>query len=90
MERDAARKKENLEKLPATPTASVLGETAKVLPPPTESADRHEIEKTIISEEDTQANQQGPSDSVGPEAQAEARLASSEARMDIPQPSIEV
>lgn len=91
MEREAIRKKEKLEKLPATPTTSALAETpTNVLPQTTTTTFANDSEEASAIVDGAKNESRPPIDGAASSEQAEGQQPSAEAQMDIPRPSIEV
>lgn len=85
------RKKEKLEKPPATPTTPALAETSNDVPPQTSTATlANSIEEVGSIVEGTKDESRPPVEGVAPSEQPEGQHPSTEAQMDIPRPSIEV
>ena len=85
------RKKEKLEKLPATPTTPALAETSNSVPRQTTSPtvpNGSEEVGTVV--EGTKDGSRPPIEGITSSEQPEGQPPSAEAQMDIPRPSIEV
>lgn len=91
MEREAMRKKEKLEKPPATPTAPALTEDFNNVPPQiTTTTPVNGSEEVVAIVEGTRDASRPPGEGVASSQQPGGHHPSAEAQMDIPRPSIEV
>ena len=91
MEREAIRKKEKLEKLPATPITSALAETSNnVLPQTTTTTFANDGDEASAIIDGAKDESRPSIEGAVSSEQAEGQQPSAEAQMDIPRPSIEV
>lgn len=91
MEREAIRKKEKLEKPPATPTTPALIEnSANVLRQATATTPANGSDEVVAIVERTKNKSRSPVEGVASSEQPGGQHFTAEAQMDIPRPSIEV